>query len=195
MSSTTSFRCWTIQDHDGTKHELKLNNGNTVPQLGDEDVLVEMRAASLNYRDLAILKKSIESTPNVIPGSDGAGVVLKVGSSVSTFNKGDRVVTHLARGVEEDELPNFRHIMSGLGQKIDGTLTEFGVYHQSTLVKMPNNLGFEQAATLTCSALTAWNALFGLKGRELQVGEWILVQGTGGVSVAALQVLSCLSPC
>jgi len=55
-------------------------------------------------------------------------------------------------------------------------------------MKMPSNLSFEQAATLTCSALTAWNALFGLRGRELKAGEWVLVQGTGGVSIAALQV-------
>lgn len=68
---------------------------------------------------------------------------------------------HLAPGTDEDELPAYEHIFGGLGQKTNGTLTEYGVFHISALVKMPSNLSFEQAATLTCSALTAWNALFG----------------------------------
>lgn len=124
----------------------------------------------------------------MIPGSDGAGVVLSTGPSVSQFSKGDKVVMHLAPGTEEDELPTFEHILNGLGQKTDGTLTEYGVFHVSALVKLPSNLSFEQAATLTCSGLTSWNALFGLRGRELKKGDWLLVQGTGGVSIAALQV-------
>jgi NADPH:quinone reductase-like Zn-dependent oxidoreductase len=125
----------------------------------------------------------------VIPGSDGAGIVLATGSAVSKFAKGDRVITHLAPGLEESEWPTLDHLHSaGLGQKANGTLTETGVFHQTALVKMPPNLSFEQAATLTCSALTAWNALFGLRGREVKAGDCVLVQGTGGVSIAALQV-------
>jgi NADPH:quinone reductase-like Zn-dependent oxidoreductase len=89
-------------------------------------------------------------------------------------------------------------ISSGLGQRVNGTLCRTGVFHYSALVEIPESLTFEEAATLTCSGLTAWNALMGLKGREVKDGDWILVQGTGGVSVAALQVRNCplfLSSC
>jgi NADPH:quinone reductase-like Zn-dependent oxidoreductase len=78
-------------------------------------------------------------------------------------------------------------ISSGLGQAIHGTIREYGVFHENILVHMPKNLSFEQAATLTCSGLTAWNALFG-GGRGPRKGDTILTQGTGGVSIAALQV-------
>lgn len=78
-------------------------------------------------------------------------------------------------------------INQGLGQIDHGTLQEYGVFHENTLVHMPKNLSFEQAATLTCSGLTAWNALFG-GGRGPEKGDTVLTQGTGGVSIAALQV-------
>jgi NADPH:quinone reductase-like Zn-dependent oxidoreductase len=96
-------------------------------------------------------------------------------------------VTHLVPFIPDDELPVFKHIGTGMGQEVNGTLQQYGVFHESCLVLMPQTVSFEQAATLTCSALTAWNALFGLKGRELKKGDWILTQGSGGVSIAALQ--------
>ncbi|KAK3064875.1 hypothetical protein LTS18_003088 [Coniosporium uncinatum] len=187
--STGPVRCWAIKSQDGIQHGLLLLPDATLPKLSAEHVLVELHAASLNYRDVAILKRALalEFTPCVTAGSDGAGVVLETGSSVSDFHKGDKVVMHLAPDADEDELPTYEHIFGGLGQKIPGTLTERGVFPKSALMKMPSNLTFEQAATLTCSALTAWNALLGLRGRELRASDWVLVQGTGGVSVAALQ--------
>lgn len=75
----------------------------------------------------------------------------------------------------------------GLGQNAHGTIQQFGVFHESALVHMPKNLSYEQAATLTCSGLTAWNALYG-GGKGPKKGDTILTQGTGGVSIAALQV-------
>lgn len=90
--------------------------------------------------------------------------------------------------VSDEFLPRMDAICSGLGQALNGTLRELGVFPQQGLVRMPNNMSFEQAATLTCSGLTAWNALMGLSGREVKAGDYVLVQGTGGVSVAALQV-------
>ena len=84
--------------------------------------------------------------------------------------------------------PTMASISSGMGEQVDGTLTEYAIFPQSCLVHAPKNVSFEQAATLTCSALTAWNAVMGLKGREVNRGDWVLVQGSGGVSVAALQV-------
>lgn len=78
-------------------------------------------------------------------------------------------------------------ISAGLGHSIDGTLRDRGHFHETALVHAPKDLDFGRASTLTCSGLTAWNALFGLKGRQVQAGNWVLVQGTGGVSIAALQ--------
>lgn len=125
---------------------------------------------------------------NVVLGSDGAGIVEAVGSKVTAVRVGDRACTHLTYGLSEADLPGFGDISAGLGQAVDGTLRQFGIFHETTLVKMPSNLNFLEAATLTCSGLTAWNALFGLESKSPGPGDTVLVQGTGGVSIAALQV-------
>jgi NADPH:quinone reductase-like Zn-dependent oxidoreductase len=127
-------------------------------------------------------------TPGVVPGSDGAGVVEAVGSKITSFQPGDRVCTHLVSQLSASEVPSFSDINSGLGQHLDGTLRSRGRFHESALVSMPPALDFLEASTLTCSGLTAWNALFGLKGHVPGKGSTVLVQGTGGVSIAALQV-------
>lgn len=86
-------------------------------------------------------------------------------------------------------------IMTGLGHGVDGTLTSYGVFREEGLVRMPGGLSFVEASTLPCAALTAWNALFGFERRGLEVGKGnvVLVQGTGGVSVIAMQVGSLTS--
>jgi NADPH:quinone reductase-like Zn-dependent oxidoreductase len=83
-------------------------------------------------------------------------------------------------------------ICHGLGQELDGTLQSHGVFHETALVHMPEGLDYLEASTLTCSGLTAWNALFGVEGYRPKDKDYVLVQGTGGVSIAALQV--CSSP-
>ncbi|KAI1082356.1 putative alcohol dehydrogenase [Whalleya microplaca] len=171
------------------------------PDIGPEDVLVEIHAASLNYRDLVIAKANsdrldspapMEIAPSVIPGSDGAGKVVAVGSSVLALRPdlklGADVVMYMIPHIADDELPDFTDVGSGLGQRTNGTLCRRGIFHHSTLVRMPSNLTYEQAATLGCSGLTAWNALMGLEGHRVKEGDWVLVQGTGGVSLAALQI-------
>lgn len=122
--------------------------------------------------------------PNVIPGSDGAGEVVAVGSKVTRFEKGAKVVilfmqTHLSGPLTAKVLG------SGLGGTIDGTLRQYGIFNEHGLVDMPRNLSYLEAGTLSCSALTAWNALYGLKA--VLPGDWVLTQGTGGVSMSALQ--------
>ncbi|KAL3297624.1 alcohol dehydrogenase [Colletotrichum asianum] len=157
--------------------------------LGPRDVLVRIRAASLNPRDLAIINH-LHPTPvkeSLIPGSDGAGVVLEVGSDVQDFCVGDHVVTHIAAHLADEAFATTDDMIQGLGQQRDGTLCEIGVFSDTALVRMPKSLSFEEAATLTCSGLTAWNALFGHPGKVVHVGDHVLVQGTGGVSMAALQ--------
>ncbi|PWW80789.1 GroES-like protein [Tuber magnatum] len=157
-----------------------------IPSLGPCDVLVKMRAASLNFRDLAILMGSypFPAASGVVPTSDGAGEVVAVGPQVKYFKEGDRVVTLFNQGHQHGALDNLS-IMTGLGGVLDGALREYGVFHEQGLVPLPKGLTFEEGATLPCAALTAWNALNGLK--VLKPGQHVLVQGTGGVSVFALQ--------
>ncbi|RAK95626.1 zinc-dependent alcohol dehydrogenase family protein [Aspergillus ibericus CBS 121593] len=131
-------------------------------------------------------------TPNIVTASDGAGIVQSVGAKVQTFQPGDKVCTHMVPQKPETEPVTFADISAGLGQRVDGTLRPFGVFHETALVKMPSSLPFLEASTLTCAGLTAWNALFGLESRAPKKGDMVLVQGTGGVSVIALQfALAC----
>lgn len=111
--------------------------------------------------------------------------MIEVGSNVKQWKKGDRVVTLFNQGHRYGEL-TARNGTTDLGGHLDGTLRQFGVFDEGGLVKAPENLDWIEASTLSCAALTAWNALFGLK--QLKPGEWVLVQGTGGVSLFALQV-------
>ena len=121
----------------------------------------------------------------VVPGSDGAGEVIEVGSKVTEFKKGDRVATLFNQGHQYGDIDT-RAANTGLGGVLDGTLREYGVFNEHSLVKAPNNLDVREASTLPCAALTSWNALYGLK--PLRPGQVVLVQGTGGVSMFSLQV-------
>lgn len=173
----------TAKDFDG----LQLVTDAPVPAVGDNDVLVKLRAASLNYRDLIIPKGlyPFATSIPVVAGSDGAGEVVEVGSKVTRFQKGDRVVTLFNQGHQFGPI-DAAGAGSGLGGVLDGTLRQYGVFSENGLVPSPKNLDFGEASTLTCAGLTSWNALYGLK--PLKPGEVVLVQGTGGVSIFALQV-------
>lgn len=157
-----------------------------VPKVGENEVLVKFQAASLNYRDL-IIPKGMYPFPikfPVVPGSDGAGEVVEVGLKVSEFKKGDQVATLFNQGHQYGDM-TIQASQTGLGGVIDGTLRQYGVFNETGLVKSPKNLNALESSSLPCAALTSWNALFGLK--PLQPGQTVLVQGTGGVSMFALQ--------
>jgi NADPH:quinone reductase-like Zn-dependent oxidoreductase len=110
---------------------------------------------------------------------------------VTKWKPGDKVVTLFNQGHQAGPV-TVAASNTGLGGCINGTLRQYGAFHETGVARMPKNLDFVEAATLTCAALTSWNALYGLK--RLQKGETVLVQGTGGVSLFALQVcLSCPS--
>lgn len=121
----------------------------------------------------------------VCPASDGAGEVLEVGSKVTLFKKGDKVVTLFNQAHQYGDI-DMRASKSGLGGVYDGTLRQYGVFNETGLVHAPKNLNPAEACTLTCAGLTAWNALYGL--RALKPGQTVLVQGSGGVSIFGLQV-------
>ncbi|KAH7390227.1 hypothetical protein BKA64DRAFT_117887 [Cadophora sp. MPI-SDFR-AT-0126] len=181
------FKEWRLAGQKGIE-SLACGESKLPTELKGHEVLVKIHAASLNYRDLAIAKGANGqiTSHNVVPGSDGAGVIVSIGKLVKTFSPGDKVVTHMLPNFPEGAFPTMAEIGAGLGHAIDGTIREFGVFDESALIHMPRNLSFEEAATLTCSGLTAWNALFGGE-KTLGSGDTVLTQGTGGVSVAALQ--------
>ncbi|KAL1956440.1 hypothetical protein VTO42DRAFT_7327 [Malbranchea cinnamomea] len=178
---------WNVVGYNGFD-SLKFSE-QPVPELGDNQVLVKIQGASLNYRDLIIPlgKYPFHLKPNVVPGSDGAGTVLAVGKHVTRFKPGDKVVTHIMQQFIAGSLTPLA-MQSGIGGSLDGTLRTVGVFDEQGLVAMPNGLSFTEAATLSCAGVTAWNALFGLPGKELKPGQWILTQGTGGVSIFAVQL-------
>jgi NADPH:quinone reductase-like Zn-dependent oxidoreductase len=159
-----------------------------VPTPGRGQVLVRMRAASLNYRDLMIVSgRAARGAPPVdlVPLSDGAGEVTSVGPEVTRVKPGDRVAgcfmqSWIGGPIGPDDAA------SSLGGSIDGVLAEYCLFDQNGLVHLPAHLSFEQGATLPCAGVTAWNALFA--GQIMFPGDSVLVLGTGGVSVFALQL-------
>lgn len=157
------------------------------PVPGRGEVLIGMRAASINYRDYMMTQGTYGGRPRtgIVPLSDGAGEVLAVGEGVDEFKPGDRVsanfhVNWTAGGVEENQ-PR-----SDLGGTQDGMLAEQVVLPAHGLVKVPAHLSWEEAATLCCAGVTAWAALMEV-GNPLRAGQSVLTLGTGGVSIFALQ--------
>src|SRR3984893_6061633 len=153
-----------------------------IPSPGVGEVLVRVRASSLNFRDVMILncQYPMPVPPGRVPLSDGAGDVVAVGAGVTRFKTGDRVINSF--------FPNwfggsFNAMPEAYVVDRDGWLTEYKVISVEALVSMPEHLTFEEAATLPCAAVTAWSALAGVKA-----GETVLTQGMGGVSVFAVQL-------
>ncbi len=157
------------------------------PQPGARQVVVRVRAASLNYRDLLLIRGTYNPKQKlpVVPCSDGAGVVVSVGDGVTRVRPGDRVCPTFHQAWIAGE-PSRERLRASLGGPLDGTLAEFMLLDEEGLVAIPGDLSDEQAATLPCAAVTAWNALVTEGG--VVAGDTVLVQGTGGVSIFALQL-------
>jgi NADPH:quinone reductase-like Zn-dependent oxidoreductase len=156
------------------------------PKPGPGQALVRIHATSLNYRDLLVAKGlySRNLPLPLVPLSDGAGEVAEVGPGVTRVKPGDRVAPIFMQAWIEGG-PTEEKAKSAQGGAIDGVLAEFVVLGQDGLVPVPDHLSFEEAAALPCAAVTAWHALFG-EG-SIKPGDTVLVQGTGGVSLFALQ--------
>ena len=155
----------------------------TAETLKEGEILMRVYAVSLNYRDLILSQNPRQKTP-LVPLSDGAGEVVAVGEGVSRVAVGDRMAANFFPTWLDGPMRGPYHA-SALGGGGDGMLTEYKVVHESALVKIPDYLSFEEAATLPCAAVTVWNALFA-QG-NLQAGQTVLLLGTGGVSVFGLQ--------
>jgi NADPH:quinone reductase-like Zn-dependent oxidoreductase len=158
------------------------------PQPGFAQVLVRVKAVSLNYRDVVIANGQYpfsKPTAEMIPVSDGAGEIIAVGPGVHRWQAGDRVAGIFAQswqgGVQPDDA-----WATCLGGAVDGMLAEQVVLDAAGLVRVPDHLSWEEAATLPCAGVTAWNALNGLAA--LKAGETVLALGTGGVSMFAVQL-------
>ena len=155
-----------------------------VPEPAPGEALVRLTQATLNFRDLLFVTgrlPNMTKEPEYVPFSDGVGQVVAVGQGVTRVSVGERVQPIFALGWLEGPSPT----MDMLGGFADGTARQFACFPAESLVRVPDTMGDLEAATMTCAGLTAWNALF--QPRPLQPGEWVLCQGTGGVSIAALQ--------
>jgi NADPH:quinone reductase-like Zn-dependent oxidoreductase len=166
---------------------LTLNQTTkSVTELSPTQILIKVRAASLNYRDLLTMGDADGTRDGLSPLSDAAGVVAAIGSAVTRWTIGDRVS------------PNFFpawlggafspvHLSNALGGgQTDGVLSEYLVIDETAAVAIPDHLSFVEAATLPCAGVTAWHGLF--ERGQLQAGETVLVQGTGGVALFGLQL-------
>jgi NADPH:quinone reductase-like Zn-dependent oxidoreductase len=156
------------------------------PKPGPGEVLVRIRAVSFNYRDLLIVKGLYNPKMRLprIPCSDGAGEVAAVGEGDTAWRPGDRVVGIFMQNWMNG-LPTPANIRGALGGDIDGMLAEYVVLKETGLVAIPQHLTFEEAATLPCAGVTAWNAL---AAGHVTPNSTVLIQGTGGVSIFALQL-------
>ena len=159
----------------------------TLPDPGPNDVLVDLHAASLNYRDLMVVLGTYNPKMALprIPGSDAAGIVTAIGSAVTRFNVGDHVTSLFFQDwLDGPILPTTGK--SALGGPIDGVFSTQHLFPETGLIHAPAGYTHAEAATLPCSALTAWNAL--VETGNLHAGQTVLLLGTGGVSIFALQI-------
>jgi NADPH:quinone reductase-like Zn-dependent oxidoreductase len=156
------------------------------PQPAAGQVLIRMHATSLNYRDHAVVTGQYFGgvlQRDTVPLSDGAGEVVAVGDGVARIKVGDRVAGSFFQGWV-DGVPD-RTALNALGSPADGMLAEYVVLDEQGVVVIPEHLSWEEGASLPCAAVTAWNAL--MVSGSVQPGNTVLLLGTGGVSVFALQ--------
>jgi NADPH:quinone reductase-like Zn-dependent oxidoreductase len=184
MEKNSKMRVYQL-DRPGSVDGLVLTE-RSVPSPAGGEVLVRVRASSLNVRDLMIINGEFPMPvpPGRVPLSDGAGEVVAVGADVTRFKVGDRIINSF--------FPNwfggtFNAMPVQYVVDCDGWLTEYKAVSAEALVAMPGYLTFEQAATLPCVAVTAWSALSGVRA-----GKIVLTQGSGGVSLFAVQLAKAL---
>ncbi|GAA6043355.1 hypothetical protein JCM8097_008047 [Rhodosporidiobolus ruineniae] len=162
-----------------------------VPAIDDHEVLVQIKATSLNFRDIAIANGMypFPVAKNVVPVSDAAGIVVKVGAKVDGFREGDRVVAAFDPTLLYGPAKDWDHAHGG---PVDGMLRQYAPFTPSALIKVAESseLSFPELAALVCTGTTAWNALFG--NLPIKPGQTVLFQGTGGVSITGLIIARAL---
>lgn len=181
------MKAWTIQEHGSIDGLVLVDWPKPIAAPGE--VLVRVRAVSLNYRDLITLDRQRPGNikPPLVPCSDGAGEVVAVGEGGSRWTIGDRVAGNFFHDWISGPFAMSYHGAAG-GGSVHGMLREFVSLPEHAWVRIPEHLSYEEGATLPCAAVTAWQALF-TRGRLVE-GATVLVLGTGGVSIFALQLAS-----
>lgn len=154
------------------------------PTPGPAQVLVRVRANSLNFHDFAVVMGLIQTDDGRIPMSDGAGEVVAIGAGVTRFGTGDQVVSTFFPDWHAGG-PQSADFSAVPGDGADGFAAELVAVPEGALTRMPRGYSFREAATLPCAALTAWRGMF--VENHVKPGDWVLTQGTGGVSMFALQ--------
>ena len=179
------MRVWEIRGSFGVENLALVEREK--PRAGHGQIVIQIKAASLNYRDL--LKVRGHYNPRqplpLIPCSDGAGEVVEVGEGVEGWEVGDRAAPIFSQTWQSGE-PSRAKLRGTMGGPLDGTLAEYVCVGADGAVKLPENLSYAQASTLPCAAVTAWSAL--VEQGNVTAGDSVLVQGTGGVSMFALQL-------
>lgn len=155
-----------------------------IPNIKENEVLKRVKSVSLNQLDLMIANGAFGTTLPHILGSDAVGVIEKVGSKVTNFQVGDVVATHFIQNWQSGDL-KLLHLKNRLGTTVQGVFSEYVALPENSVVKIPKNLNAAEASTLPIAGLTAWEAIVNVG--KLKPGQTVLLQGTGGVSVFALQ--------
>ncbi|CAD6590540.1 MAG: hypothetical protein TREMPRED_005766, partial [Tremellales sp. Tagirdzhanova-0007] len=194
MSIPSTYSHYFIPKGEGID-SLQLAKEVKTPKPGHGEVLVKIKAVSLNFRDVMAGVACLEVIgpypgviPNVIPCSDGAGELVAIGEGVDTWEVGDRVMGQFTQTLISGHYDSQVHFKSNLGAPRHGMLAEYRILPDYGLVRMPAHLSYEEASTLPCAALTAWNALNGEFGNiQCQPGHTVVLQGTGGVSCFGAQ--------
>jgi len=178
------MKLYELQHRSGLDSLVRVERADPVP--GPGQVLVAVKACSLNYRDLLVAKGAYGAPPPLgrIPLSDGAGEVVEVGAGVTRVKPGDRVAGIFMQGWLAGEV-SAEASATALGGALDGMLAQYVVLGEQGVVTLPSHLSWEEAATLPCAAVTAWNAL--VRRARIKAGDVVVLQGTGGVSLFALQ--------
>ena len=180
------MKCYTVNGKGLEGLQLEISNHPGSPGRGE--VLVDVRAVSLNYRDLMVTdgRYGGEQSPPIIACSDMAGVVVEVGSEVTDFKAGDRVLNAPFRNWPAGTMKaEWAKTFVG-GNGVDGVLAEQIIYPAAALVNVPDHFTFREGSTLTIAGLTAWAAV--VTHGKVRAGDWVLVHGTGGVAIFALQI-------
>jgi NADPH:quinone reductase-like Zn-dependent oxidoreductase len=177
-------KCYELQGPNGIDGLALVDK--PVPEPGAGEVLVRLKAATLNYRDLITVKGGYGSRQKfpLVPVSDGAGVIERVGPGVREFAAHDRVIGSFFESWISGE-PNEAKMRGALGGSVDGVLGEYRIFPEHALVRTPEHLSDIEAAALPCAGVTAWSAVIKLGG--VKPGQTVLTQGTGGVSLFAIQ--------
>ncbi len=159
-----------------------------VPRPAENEILVKLQAASLNFRDVMVVSGTYNPRMKLpaVPFSDGAGEVVEVGKKVTKWKVGDKVCSTVIPAWI-DGGPTGENAKSAIGAgKFDGVLREFAAFSENAVVAMPEHLSYEEGSTLPCAAVTAWHAL--VVSGQIKAGDTVLTLGTGGVSIFAIQL-------